>query len=149
MSYCNISIREFTADDLDSVIEIEEKCFPPTQRYDPMIFLHFHRKDPDLFIIAEYCGHVVGYAIGSIENSRGHIVSLAVHPCCRKRGIGSRLLVEIENRLIKRGVKTILLEVAVTNKPAINLYLKHGYIPIRIIEKYYGEEDAYLMIKQI
>jgi len=146
---CDLIIREFDKEDLDSVLDIEEKCFPKEQRYSVEVFIEYHKRDPELFLVAELDGKIVGYVIGAQIEDWGHIVSLAVHPDYRRRGIGESLLKNIEERLIKRRVKLLLLEVAVSNKPAINLYLKHGYQPVRILKKYYEVEDALLMLKLV
>jgi len=146
---CSLEIRLFREDDLEDVVDVENNCFPVDQRYSREIFIQYWKQYPELFLVAEYCGRVVGYVIGALIEDMGHIVSIAVHPKHRGRGIGKRLLSAVEKRLVQHGVKYIVLEVAVSNKVAINMYLKHGYRPVTILRKYYGEEDAYLMVKQI
>lgn len=43
----------------------------------------------------------------------------------------------------------ITLEVDVDNDSAINLYKKNGFKIVSIRKKYYGENDGYLMIKEL
>ncbi len=145
----HLVIREFNEKDLEQVLEIEENSFPPGQRYTGKIFIDYYLKYPKLFLVAEENGRVIGYVIGAYIEDLGHIVSIAVHPCCRGRGIGDKLLKMIEKKLIDLGVKYIVLEVAISNNIALKMYIKNGYQIARILYKYYGDEDAYLMIKQV
>lgn len=63
----------------------------------------------------------------------------------RKKGIASKLM----DTMIKEKVKNITLEVNVNNKGAIKLYEKYGFRIVSIREKYYGNDDAYLMIREM
>jgi len=62
-------------------------------------------------------------------------------------GIGRWLLEEFEKKATALGAKRIVLEVSTSNTVALNMYVKKGYRIVRRIPKYYGDEDAYLMIK--
>ena len=63
----------------------------------------------------------------------------------RKRGIGTLLLNEIE----QKGIKNITLEVRESNKEAIEFYKKNGYRIEAIRKNYYGSENGYLMLKEL
>ena len=63
----------------------------------------------------------------------------------RKNGIGSKLLLEIE----KENINNITLEVRESNITAINFYKKNGYKIEAVRKNYYGNEDGYLMMKEI
>lgn len=63
----------------------------------------------------------------------------------RKKGIGSKLLSEIE----KENINNITLEVRESNIAAINFYKKNGYKIEAMRKNYYGNEDGYLMMKEI
>ena len=61
----------------------------------------------------------------------------------RNKGIAKKMLSKLLNDYVKDN--EILLEVAVNNKPAINLYLKMGFEVINTRKKYYNGIDAYVM----
>ncbi|GBF08496.1 N-terminal acetyltransferase [Aeropyrum pernix] len=87
----------------------------------------------------------------SEERPVGHLVSIAVRPGFRGRGIGSKLLSETV-RVMKNvyRVDAIFLEVRVSNMPAIRLYEKFGFRKVRRIKGYYRDgEDAFVMVKRL
>ena len=43
-------------------------------------------------------------------------------------------------------MKTVTLEVRVSNYPAVKLYRKNDFKVVSVIKQYYGNEDAYLMV---
>ena len=63
----------------------------------------------------------------------------------RKKGIASKLM----NMMIKENFNNITLEVSTANVGAINLYKKYGFKIASIRKKYYGSDDAYLMIREM
>ncbi len=62
---------------------------------------------PDLFLVAEMEGRLIGSVLGGWDNWRGHIYRLAVHPDFRRQGLARALTAEIEQRLRARGAKRI------------------------------------------
>ena len=142
-----VKIRRASEGDLDAIYEIEVLSFRSPY---PKALLDFYLTlYNDLFLIAEIEGRVVGYIIGAIRHRIiGHILSIAVHPNFRRKGIGSKLLMEEELLMRRRGVKIIRLEVRKSNEPAIKMYSKLGYLKVFIKPYYYEDgEDAYVMIK--
>lgn len=63
----------------------------------------------------------------------------------RKKGIASKLM----DKMLDEKVNNITLEVGTTNNSAIRLYEKYGFKIASTREKYYGSEDAYLMIREM
>lgn len=76
---------------------------------------------------------------------RIEIEYIIVNSNYRKQGIGSKLLKEIE----LSDVKNITLEVRESNKIAIDFYIKNGYRIEAIRKNYYGNENGYLMLKEL
>lgn len=92
---------------------------------------------------------VVGYIAFENIVDEGSIVELAVDPEYRRQGIGKRL---VELMLSScTGVKTICLEVRVSNEAAISLYEAFDFERITIRRDYYDNphEDAAIMIKKV
>jgi ribosomal protein S18 acetylase RimI-like enzyme len=85
------------------------------------------QRDPDLFLVAETNGEVIGTVIGGYDGRRGMIYHLAVQREFRKHGIATHLVEEVEKRLQAKGcVKCYLLTFA-DNTEAIRFYKERGW----------------------
>ena len=148
----DIVIRDAKPSDLPQIAVIERLSFKEPYDYDLLSWLYtaprYH------FIVAEVNNRVVGYVIYRIEkvgvlgrSLQGHIVSIAVHPNWRRRGIGERLMREAIIRCKLLGCRRVVLEVRVSNKPAIRLYEKLGFRREKILRSYYSDgEDAWFYV---
>jgi len=74
--------------------------------------------------------------------------AIIVERSSRKMGIANNLMNYFFNNITKEN-DTLLLEVAVDNHAAINLYKKFNFKIINIRKKYYNNIDAYVMKKVI
>lgn len=84
-------------------------------------------RDPDLFIVAEYDGKVVGTVLGGFDGRRGMMYHLAVEHKFRYRGVASLLVEELERRLRAKGCLRYYLLVTLDNQSAIQYYEKRGW----------------------
>ncbi|MEM0233178.1 MAG: ribosomal protein S18-alanine N-acetyltransferase [Candidatus Nezhaarchaeales archaeon] len=153
-------VREFRLEDLQSVIYINRVCLP--ENYTPEFFVYHFREFPEGFLVAEMNGYIVGYVMTRVDmgfdyysshkalTEKGHVISIAVLPHARQRGIGKALLSRAIEAVKRRGVREVYLEVRVSNAPAINLYHKLGFKIMRRVARYYADgEDAYVMSLQL
>ena len=105
------------------------------------------------FIIAKYNNIIIGYIIAKISSYETHILNLTVSKDYRKNGIATELLEMILAKCFILNSLYIYLETRVDNKPAINLYEKHGFRRISVRKNYYqtpkGREDAIVFKKVI
>ncbi|MFW6117736.1 MAG: ribosomal protein S18-alanine N-acetyltransferase [Thermoproteota archaeon] len=148
-------IREFTTDDLESVKYINRLCLP--ENYTDHFFVDLYHRFPETFLVAEERNQVVAYIMCRIETGlsifglhglikKGHIVSLAVLPQHRRRGIGQALVKGAMENMYSYKAEQCFLEVRKSNGPAIALYKKLGFQISRTVQHYYADgEDAYLM----
>jgi ribosomal protein S18 acetylase RimI-like enzyme len=80
------------------------------------------QRDPDLFLVAETGGKLIGTVIGGFDGRRGLIYHLAVEAAFRQQGIGGLLMDEIERRLKAKGCLKCYLMVADDNEDAMRFY---------------------------
>lgn len=105
-----------------------------------------------LWLIAEGGdGAVLGYVGSQSCFEDADILNVCVAPEARRRGLAEALMLELERRLLPKGVEKITLEVRVSNEPAIRLYEKLGYSQVGTRKNYYEKprEDALIMQKQL
>ena len=102
MNSSEIKIREFCfPSDYDSVYRLWESIEKGVHvgRSDTLAEIGKKiTRDPDLFLIAEADGAIIGSVIGGFDGRRGLIYHLAVAASFRGLGIGSRLMDEVEAR---------------------------------------------------
>ena len=84
-------------------------------------------RDPDLFLVAEYEGGVIGSVMGGYDGRRGMIYHLSVSPSFRSQGIGSLLMGEVEARLRAKGCLKCYLLVAEDNHDVDEFYRNLGW----------------------
>jgi ribosomal-protein-alanine N-acetyltransferase len=99
--------------------------------------------------VAECDGRIVGFVVGDRRQRQrvGWIATIGVHPEFRGRRIATRLLEECE-----RGLDTprVRLSLRPSNRAALQLYRRQGYIEVDRWPRYYrGGEDALVMEKNI
>lgn len=136
-------IRRFNLSDLFQILKIEHKSFPKSP-YDWETFVSLFSKYPDTFLVftnkhKKGEEEIWGYIIYSPD---GHIISIAVHPKYRRKGVGTKL---INQALSSPHLKKVWAEVRQSNTIAHAFYLKLGFEIIGILPNYYGDEDAILV----
>ena len=84
---------------------------------------------PELFLVAEAAGAVVGTAMVGYDGHRGWVNYLAVDATRRGSGLGRQLMAEAERLLAERGCPKLNLQVRSTNTSVIEWYRTLGYEP--------------------
>ena len=139
--------------DLDEIYEIEVKCFG-RESYSKWIYRWLLKDERTIFLKAIRNDTILGFIVGRVERSGkrlvGRIYTLNVRPKLRGKGIGKLLMKIIEESFKREGCEEIILEVAVDNLPALNLYRRMGYRFVEKLENYYGAgRDAYRAMKKL
>jgi [ribosomal protein S18]-alanine N-acetyltransferase len=83
-----------------------------------------------------------GLVLGRVAGPEAELLTLAVHPDVRRRGLGRALVAEFERAAAARGAEEVLLEVAVTNAAARGLYARAGYVAAGRRPGYYRRAGA-------
>lgn len=126
-----MNIRQFNFNtDYQAVIHLWENSGPGihVRRSDaPNEISKKLERDPDLFLVAEVAGNIVGSVLGGYDGRRGMMYHLAVDPSDRRLGIGEALMSELEVRLRSKGCIRYYLLVTTDNQNAINFYEKRGW----------------------
>jgi [ribosomal protein S18]-alanine N-acetyltransferase len=144
-----------TVQHLDAIMRVEESSFsePWTRRMfeveltdNPFArFLTAHIENAAQ--LHERLPSLVGYVCFWVVFEELRMMNLAVAPHVRHRGIGRWLLQQALTMGRKQSAQRALLEVRVSNQPAVALYEHAGFSRSGIRTKYYTNpiEDAVLM----
>jgi len=148
-------IRRAELSDLIPVMEINLKTLP--EHYSDYFYESLLAEIPEAFLVAEIDGKHVGYIMCKMEYGfsnfkklgfvkKGHVVSVAVLPEYRRKGIAKALVEESLNGVKLKKCDEQYLEVRCSNNDAVGLYEKMGFFIKQKLNTYYRDgEDAYLM----
>jgi ribosomal protein S18 acetylase RimI-like enzyme len=157
----DIKIVEATLKDIDAIMEFEKKCFPcVTDRFPKRNLRHQIKSDKcRITVIKNKKGEVCASATGFLRHFKtpsGRIYKIGVLSELKQRGIGSRLLQEMEAWFVKNKMLDTYAEVRESNKPSRNMFQKNGYEEIKKLTCYYGNlkeglelEDGYKYKKSL
>jgi ribosomal-protein-alanine N-acetyltransferase len=152
----NFSIKQFEEEDLNEVIHINWTCLP--EHYTKYFILNIYQRFPKTFLVAVVDEKIIGYIMCRIETGlstikkfsiarKGHIISIAVLPNYRRKGIGEALISTLlKSSLPAYNADECYLEVRPSNNEALYLYRKFGFEQVKVLNHYYRDgESAYVM----
>lgn len=138
--------------DINDCWRLDQRCFSDGEAYDreTIRYLLSHAQSVCYKIVTP-ADHLIAFVVGMIEpDDTGHVVALAVSPEERRIGYGRRLMYEVEQGFLRRGISTVRLEVRTSNVAAQRLYLDLGYSIVRRMGRYYTSgDDGFLMVKSL
>ena len=127
----NLVLREFVFPaDFAQVIELWQHAGPGIHLRKSDERAEIKKKvgrDPDLFLVVEIDGHIIGTVMGGFDGRRGMVYHLAVEQGYRHKGIGRLLMNELENRMAHKGCLRSYLLVTRDNAEAIQMYESTGW----------------------
>lgn len=142
-----VRIRRFRPTDMAELLAIEQACFPG-DAFDEALFRRFAAKCAEFFLVARRGRKMIGYSLAEINGPDAELVSIAVAPEQRRRGVGEALLQATLRRLRRAGCRICRLSVRTTNTAAIRLYEKHGFRTFRRLRNYYADGSEALWMKK-
>jgi len=80
------------------------------------------QSDGGILLVAECEGTIIGTVMGGWDGWRGNIYRLAVLPDFRLRGIGRRLVREVERQLVDRGARKLSILVEKNENIAVTFW---------------------------
>ena len=147
-----IRIRQARTDDLETLYSIERECFT-LEAFTKDQLEYLLQNPKDIGLVARTDNEIAGFIIGRIHNHpttrTAHVYTLDIAIKHRRKGIGLRLLKELEKRFVDNRAETCFLEARRGNVAALELYQKHGYMKVGILKDFYskGVDGVRLMKK--
>jgi [ribosomal protein S18]-alanine N-acetyltransferase len=97
------------------------------------------------YLVARVDGRVVGYAGVMVAVDEAHVLTVAVHPDHRRRGLATALLTGALAAAAERGATAATLEVRESDDGAQALYRRLGFVAAGVRPGYYCDEGAVIM----
>ncbi|HLJ00790.1 MAG TPA: ribosomal protein S18-alanine N-acetyltransferase [Bradyrhizobium sp.] len=85
---------------------------------------------------------LIGFSVSRIAADEAEILSIAVAPSHRGRGLSNALLLSHLGHLAGQGVRAVFLEVEENNRPARRLYERAGFTVVGRRESYYRQSGG-------
>ena len=135
--------------DVPAIAELERQCF--TDPWSENSIASEVDNPLSYWLVAEDDGRIAGYVGSQSVLDTADMMNLAVSPDYRRQGIGQALVNALADHLRQKNVIALLLEVRVSNEPAIALYQKLGFVQVGRRPRYYHNprEDALILRKEL
>ncbi|HEY7426770.1 MAG TPA: ribosomal protein S18-alanine N-acetyltransferase [Gemmataceae bacterium] len=140
-----VHIRWMIRRDMPEVLQTEQESFEFSWTEED--FLRCLRQRNCIGMVAEQGEKVVGFMIYELHKNKLHILNFAVHPGCRRFGVGAQMVAKLISKLSSHRRTRITLEVRETNLGAQLFFQKQGFRALRVLRAFYEDsgEDAYLL----
>ena len=140
-----VHIRWMIRRDMPEVLQTEQESFEYSWTEED--FLRCLRQRNCIGMVAEQGEKVVGFMIYELHKNKLHILNFAVHPSCRRLGVGAQMTAKLISKLSSHRRTRITLEVRETNLGAQLFFRSQGFRAVRVLRGFYEDsgEDAFLM----
>ena len=140
------SVKKLSINEVDKVYELEKKYIGEC---DIKSIENTIGSNTLSYYVLFKDNEVIGFFECSIILPEAELYDIVIDE--KYQGLGySKILMDYFLNLVKESrVETIFLEVNSINNKAISLYSKYGFKEYSIRKKYYGDNDAILMKKEI
>lgn len=132
-----MTIRPITIKDYDNIIDFwkDNYLLTPLDEFDRVKL--FLEKNPNLSLLAEEDGKILGTVLGSYDGRRGGLQKLVVKKDQRGNGIGQKLVKAAVKKILDEGALDIRFN---TSEELVSFYEKCGFTkdtrPSMIIRKF-------------
>lgn len=138
---------------LDEIVRIERENFPDPWKkecFRQELFLPLRYNVVFLINDENFNKKLIGYLFSHYTLDELHISKIATDKKYQRMGVSTILMEKCISFCILKEIKSISLEVRVSNTAAIKFYEKYKFEKVYIRKKYYPNgEDAYFMMKTL
>lgn len=138
-----MNIRPATSRDLSALADLHARAF--ARAWDALEMKGL-LDGPGVFALVAEEDDLDGFIMVRVVADETEVLSIAVGPDARRRGLASQLLEQACHRATGMGGARIFLEVAAANLPARNLYGKYGFRAVGQRKAYYEDGDDALVL---
>ncbi len=129
-----IQFRQFHPDDTEATVALWQACGLTRPWNDPHKDIERKlQQEPELFIVAEHNGQLLGSVMAGYDGHRGWIYYLSVLPQYQSQGLGKSLVLQAEQRLRSKGCPKIQLMIRHDNSGVQDFYRTLGYESAEVV----------------
>ncbi|TWT64099.1 ribosomal protein S18-alanine N-acetyltransferase [Rubinisphaera italica] len=141
----SLQIRWLIRRDMPEVLAIEQESFEYAWTEEE--FLCILRQRNCIGMVAEVDHEIVGFMIYELHKSNLHVLNFAVGKQYARKGIGTKMVERLVDKLSLQRRREILLEVRERNLSAQLFFKKQDFMAVTVLRKHYDDtsEDAYIM----
>ena len=124
-----LSVRPFQHGEREALQRLWARVFPDDPPWNaPEVMIENKLKvQPELLLVGEVDGTLVGAVIAGFDGVRGWIYHLAIAPEYRRRGFATQLVRAAEDGLRRLGCPKVNLQVRAVNHEVVAFYRSIGY----------------------
>ena len=138
-----MNIRMASIGDLAALADVHARAF--AQGWDE-VSLKSLMSGPGASAHAAEDHEICGFILTRMAADEAEVITIAVGPDHRRRGLASRLLEQAMAHMVRLGAARMFLEVAAQNLPARKLYEKYGFREVGRRKAYYDDGDEALVL---
>ena len=144
--HLSVTIEPMRRRHLRGVLRIEQAVNPRPWSLS-LFSSELRYRESRIYLVARSGTTLVGFAGLMLVAGDGHVTNVGVDEEHRRRGIATRLMLDLARRALAEGAQALTLEVRVSNEVAQALYRRFGFAPAGVRKAYYADtnEDALIM----
>ena len=141
-------IEPMNASHVPQIAQLEKRCF--SDPWSEKSIASELENPLSVWLVAVDGGQLIGYVGSQTVLDGSDMMNIAVAPDFRRMGIAQAMVSNLIGRLKERNSRCLILEVRVSNLPAIALYEKMGFIQVGRRRNCYQnpKEDALILRKE-
>lgn len=120
-----MQLRTIKLEDYQKLTEFWKNNYFISEMDNSKYFVLFLEKNPNLSVLIEENGEIIGTALGSYDGRRGYLQKIVTNKESRKKGIGKQLVKEVVKRL--KTVGALYLPISVEEE-LVPFYEKCGFV---------------------
>ena len=138
-------IRKIGENDIEAIASLESEIF--SDSWSEKSIKETYENQNACILGAYKEGALAGYVIFYYVLDEGEIARIAVSPQYRRQGVADQIFAGLLDFCAEKSIERILLDVRISNEPAIAFYRKSGFVEDGIRKNFYEnpKEDALLM----
>ena len=120
MKTASLRFERMQLSDLDEVMAIEQAVY--THPWGRVSFIDSLKNNDDAWVVRSVAGQLLGYLVQMAVVDEAHLLNIAVLGSAQNQGLGKIMLGFAVQQAALLRMKFMLLEVRVSNQPALMLY---------------------------